>query len=282
MKNRMAWVWLLAFVALPAAAQDETAPTEAVAPAAEEAAPATDEATPAAEEAAAPADAGTDDAAAADGGSAAEASSDASAAEAITGGDSVTDTSSSDAAPAEDTASADDSSDSSGDSDSGEGLKLYVGLEYDQTTIDINDDAKEAALGRHRFDSDFYKLRLGVRVFEAVAVEFHAGFPANKSSDDELETKQFYGLYLVPTGVLLDTVEVSARLGYAYTEVKADGGAKEDQDGASFGIAFELPLRLFGEGMPNLRIGAGGTVYQEERESRIFGWHGGIRYDFTL
>lgn len=281
MKNRMAWVWLLAFMALPAAAQDETAPAAEAAPAAEEAAPP-------AEEAAAPAEESAADTTSADSGSGAEASSDASAAEAITGGDSAdeaaSDTAASDAAPAEDTASSDDSGDSSGDSDSGdgEGLKLYVGLEYDQTTIDINDDAKEAALGRHRFDSDFYKLRLGWRAFEAVAVEFHAGFPANKSSNDELETKQFYGLYLVPTGVLLNTIEVSARLGYAYTEVKADGGAKEDQDGASFGIAFELPLRLFGESMPNLRIGAGGTVYQEERESRIFGWHGGIRYDFTL
>ena len=112
-------------------------------------------------------------------------------------------------------------------------------------------------------------------------MEFHAGIPANKSSDDELETEQFFGLYLVPTGVLLDTVEVSVRLGYAYTRLKSEQGS-ENTDGASFGLAFELPLRLLGESLPDLRIGAGGTVYQEEREGRIFGWHGGIRYDFTL
>ena len=268
MKNRIAWAWLLATLALPAAAQDEAAPATDAAPAADEAPAAAD--TP-------PAEAITENAVVIDDGSGNAPSSDAStdssadagsgdsAAAAVTGGDSGG------AAADEETQSVDLSA----------GLKLYVGLEYDQTTIDINDDATEAALGRHRFSSDFYKLRLGWRVFDGVGVEFHAGFPANKPSSDELETKQFYGLYLVPTGVLLDTVEVSVRLGYAYTELKADGG-KDDADGASFGVAFELPLRHFGEGMPNLRLGAGGTVYQEDREGRIFGWHGGIRYDFTL
>ncbi len=267
MKNPMALAWLLAVLALPAAAQDE-------APAASDAAPAAEEAPPAADTA--PAEAITENAVVIDDGSGGE----PSAAEAVTGGESMDATASTDEAPAEDTASSDEGS-SDSPAEPREGLKLYVGLEYDQTTVDINDEGLQDAVGGSRFDSDFYKLRLGVRMFEAVGVEFHAGFPANDSSDDKLETKQFYGLYLVPTGVLLDTIEVSARLGYAYTEIKSDAG-KQDADGASFGVAFELPLRLLGEGMPNLRLGAGGTVYQEDRDARVFGWHGGIRYDFTL
>lgn len=175
------------------------------------------------------------------------------------------------AAPAEETAS-----------DEGGNLNLYVGVDYDMTTVDLNDSATETALGgRHRFDSDFYKLRLGVRLFEVVGVEFHAGFPANDSSTRKLETKQFYALYLAPTGVLFELIEVSARVGYAYTELKNAFG-KEDLDGASFGLAVELPLRRFGENLPNLRIGAGGTVYQEDRDARVYGFHGGLRYDFTL
>lgn len=279
MKNRMALACLFAIMALPAAAQDEAAPAAADAAPVADAAPATVDA--------APAEAITENAVVIDDGSGSAPSSEAGTAEAAPSGDATTDAS---AAPADaaaataatDTASADaDSSDSTA-AEPREGLKLYVGLDYDMTKIDINDKDKAAALGRHRFDSDFYKLRIGVRVFDGIGVEFHAGVPANNASSTKLETKQFYGLYLVPTGVLLNTVEVSARLGYAYTEVKSDQG-KENEDGASFGIAFEVPLRLvLGDDAPNIRIGAGGTVYQEDRASRIFGWHGGIRYDFTL
>lgn len=179
-----------------------------------------------------------------------------------------------DAAPAEDTASADAG-------DEGGGLNLYVGLDYDMTTVDINDGEVETALSGDRFDSDFYKLRLGVRMFEAVGLEVNAGFPANDGSATKLETKQFYALYLVPTGVLFELLEVSARVGYAYTELENDFGS-EDADGMSFGLGVELPLRRFGESLPNLRIGAGGTVYQEDRDGRVYGFHGGLRYDFTL
>ena len=256
MKKEMGWALLAAILSLPAMAQDEAAPAADASAPAEEAAPAADEAAAPAEDA-----------------SAASSSEDTSAAAAVTGGDS---------AATEDTStvSTDDSSSSDGGG-SGTGRTLYVGVEYDMTKIDINDSETREALGRRRFESSFYKLRLGARIFEGVGLEFHAGFPDANASSRKLETKQFYGVYLVPTGVLFDLVEVSARLGYAYIELESELG-KDDADGASFGLAVELPLRLLGEGMPNLRLGAGGTVYQEERDGRVFGWHGGIRYDFTL
>lgn len=171
--------------------------------------------------------------------------------------------------------------DSGADMGDGEGLNLYVGAEFDSTTIDLDDDGLEAGFGGRRFDSDFAKLRLGVRLFEAVGLEIQGGVPVSNAGGDELETKQFFAFYFVPTGVLLDVVEVSARIGYALTTLENDG-AKEDLDGMSYGVGMELPLRLFGEGMPNLRLGVGGTVYQQDRESRVYGFHGGLRYDFTL
>jgi hypothetical protein len=255
MKKAMGWAVLaMAVLALPVMAQDEADPAEASAPAADAGAPA-------------------DDA------SAGSSSEDTSAAEAVTSGDSAAEATSS-----EDSSTiATDEGSSSGDEggDGGSGRTFYVGLDYDMTKIDINDRGTREALGRRRFESNFYKLRLGARIFEGVGLEFHAGFPDNDASARKLETKQFYALYLVPTGVLFDLVEVSARIGYAYTELESELG-KDDADGASFGLAVEVPLRHFGEGMPNLRIGAGGTVYQEERDGRVFGWHGGVRYDFTL
>lgn len=250
MRKLMALGWLAAFMALPVWAQETTA-TEGEPPAA---------------------DAPPQEAIAPD--------------SVVIGDEAATD----EAAPAsepppEETAAAtestDDSSASTEEASEPRTWNLYVGLEFDQTTVDVNDEGLQAALGRRRFDSDFYKLRLGARFFDAVGVEFHAGFPANNSGDKELETKQFYGLYLVPTGVLLDTVEVSARLGYAFMTLESEG-QEEDLDGASFGLAAELPLRLISESMPNLRIGVGGTVYQEQRDTRVFGWHAGLRYDFTL
>lgn len=259
MNKLMTWAWMAVLATSSVMAQDEAAPADAAAPAdtAVEAAPAD-----AAVAEAAPADAPPADAAPVE-----EAAAPAE-----------------EPAPAEDTASADDSGDSSGGDESGsdgEGLKLYVGVDYDMTTVDINDGGVETALSGDRFDSDFYKLRIGTRLFEAVGLELNAGFPANNASSEKLETKQFYALYLVPTGVLFELIEVSARIGYAYTELKGDAGS-EDADGMSFGLGVELPLRRFGESLPDLRIGAGGTVYQEDRDGRVYGFHGGVRYDFTL
>jgi hypothetical protein len=255
MKKQMAWACLAACLALPVAAQEEAPAEEAAADVTAE--PVAADAAPAEEIAAEPA--------VIDDGS----GSESAPAE--------------EAAPVEEVASEDSSSEDSGSSDEGEGgsLNLYVGLEFDQTKVDIDEEEVSAALGRSRFDADFYKLRLGARIFDGVGVELHAGFPAGNASEDELEVKQFYGLYLVPTGVILETVEISARLGYAFVELDSELGS-DDADGASFGLAAELPLRAFGDGMPNLRLGIGGTVYQEERSGRMYGMHAGIRYDFSL
>lgn len=245
MKKQMAWGFLAAFLVLPLAAQDE-APAEADVAAPEQI---------------------TEDAVVIDDGS------DSAASE--------------EAAPADDSASSESTdsaevSEASDEEDGGLGLNLYVGLEYDQTTVDLDDEQVEAAFGGgSRFDADFYKLRVGARLFESVGLELHAGFPASDASSDELEVKQFYGLYLVPTGVLMEFIEISARLGYAFVELENDLGS-EDTDGASFGLGAELPLRALGESLPNLRIGVGATVYQEERSGRMYGFHGGIRYDFSL
>lgn len=253
MKKQMGWGILVACLALPLAAQDE-APAEADVAApeqiTEDAVVIDDGSDAAVSEEAAPSD---DSAMAADADSSYESES-----------------------------SGDDTGDSASEEGGGLGLNLYVGLEYDQTTVDLDDDQTEAAFGGgNRFDADFYKLRLGARLFESVGLELHAGFPASDASNDELEVKQFYGLYLVPTGVLMEMIEVSARLGYAFVELENDQGS-EDADGASFGLGAELPLRAFGESLPNLRIGVGATVYQEQRSGRMYGFHGGIRYDFSL
>lgn len=176
-----------------------------------------------------------------------------------------------------------DSSEDTGDTDagSGEGLPLYVGVEFAQTRVEVSEEGLEAAFGARRFDSEFYKLRVGTRLFEGVGLEAQVGVPASDSGEGEVETSQYYGLFLVPTGVFMDLVEISARIGYSMMTIENDL-ADEDLDGMSFAIAIELPLRAFGESLPDLRLTSSGAVFQEDRDARVYGYTVGLRYDFRL
>lgn len=276
MNQRIAWGSLLLAVALPVMAQDEAAVDQAIA--AEEAVVVTEEA--AVEETATEAAAPAEEAPAAD---AAVAEDVAAPAEESLGATAdAPEAAVEDVAEEQYVADAGDPDESSDvGSDEGLGLDLYVGVEFDQTTVDLQNEGLGNAFGSNRFDSDFYKLRLGARIADGIGVELHAGFPAHDAGDGEVETKQFYAFYFVPTGVLLNTVEVSARLGYAMTSLENDQ-TDDDFDGMSFGLAAELPIRRFGEGLPNLRFGVGATVYQEDNEARVYGFHGGLRFDFSI
>lgn len=176
-----------------------------------------------------------------------------------------------------------DSSEDTGDTDagSGEGLPLYVGVEFAQTRVEVSEEGLEAAFGARRFDSEFYKLRVGTRLFEGVGLEAQVGVPASDSGEGEVETSQYYGLFLVPTGVFMDFIEISARIGYSMMTIENDL-ADEDLDGMSFAIAIELPLRAFGESLPDLRLTSSGAVFQEDRDARVYGYTVGLRYDFRL
>lgn len=165
--------------------------------------------------------------------------------------------------------------------DAGDGLPLYAGVEFAQTRVEFGEDDLQAAFGGRRFDSDFYKLRVGARVFEGVGLEAQVGVPASDSGEGELETSQYYGLFLVPTGVFMDMVEISARIGYSIMSVENDL-ADEDLDGMSFALAIELPLRALGESLPDLRLTGSGAVFQEDRDARVYGYTLGLRYDFSL
>lgn len=162
----------------------------------------------------------------------------------------------------------------------GTGRPLYVGVEFAQTKIELADKVR-AKFGARRFDSDFYKLRLGVRLFDGLGFEFQGGVPGSNASGNDLETSQYYGLYLAPTGVLFETLEVSARIGYSFMSIESDD-ADKDLDGVGYALALELPLRRLAEGLPDFRLTAAAEVYQGDREARVYGYSVGLRYDFHL
>lgn len=237
-------------LSLPAYAQDAAETPPADAPAADAAAAADAGAGDAA--AAAPADSAADTAAPADSGS--------------------------EASGADQTVTAE------GNGDAGSGRKpfpLYVGADYAFLTASLSKDQLKTALGgSDSYDSNFYRLRVGTRLLEAIGIEAQYGIKGGGSND--VDTNQMYGLYLVPTGVMFDLIEVSAPIGYTHLELK-NGNGKVKFDGASFGLNIEVPVYVNDGGhIPAIRIGGGGTVYYAEREARVYGFQAGLRLDFKL
>lgn len=159
---------------------------------------------------------------------------------------------------------------------------FYVGGDYVWTSASFSKDSLAADFGAEELDSKMYRVRAGMRVFDAVSVEAQVGFDGGASEeplDGEYTTGQFYGIYLVPTGVLFDLVEVAGAIGYASTKIER-GDASETLSGASFGVNVEIPL--FTSESFELRVGGGGTVFRAQNSARIHGYHAGVRIDFGL
>lgn len=238
----------------PEAAPAEAAPTEAAAPA--DAAPATAEPAPAdtaataapAEPAAAPAEAASTEAAPAE------------------------------AAPAEATPS------------DAKPWRFYAG--YDRAHINMRVSTSNPAsttppslqtrFGGDSFSSNFNRLRAGIRLLEFIGLEAHYGFKGDDGKDPGVVgVDKSYGFYVVPTGTFLNTVEISAVLGYSKIDLQR-GNASEEFKGASYGVNAELPLKQFFGSLPDLRVGFGGMVYHQKDDARIYGTHFGVRYDFKI
>lgn len=164
----------------------------------------------------------------------------------------------------------------------GDALKFYVGVERVEATLDLGSDSLEQRYGNDKLDGGFYRARAGIRLAPGIGIEGQGGFlPDDDKASRDVEFKHFYAAYLVTTGTVLDTVEVSARVGYAWIGAKNDG-ADESFDDISYGVEAALPLRVFSESLPDIRLTAGATVYTQERNERTYGWSYGLRYDFSL
>lgn len=178
--------------------------------------------------------------------------------------------------------SEDGSSEEASSGDDGEPFYLYAGVDLVEVRASFSDDALIAKFGDDKLNSSYYRLRVGTRLFEAIGVEAHYGLPdQDDSGERNFETGEYYGAFIVPTGVFLDVVEISAPVGYTLTKVER-GGASEKFDAVSFGLNIEVPITLDSEWLPDIRIGGGGTVYQAKNDARIYGYHFGIRLDFKL
>lgn len=181
-------------------------------------------------------------------------------------------------APAEEVAAEETPSEEEGSSESSP-LQLYVGADWVRTTLSLS---TSGATGAQDFDSGMYRARVGWRALEAVGIEAHFGTDNSDSEPGSVETEMYAGVFLVPTATVFEVAELAFPVGYAQSTFGAAGGPSEDFRSVAYGVDAELPLRTFGESLPDLRFTLGWMVYYQKSDARAYGGNAGLRYDFAF
>lgn len=161
-----------------------------------------------------------------------------------------------------------------------EPLALYVGADWVMTTLSVS---APVATGADEFDSGMYRGRVGMRALEAVGLELQLGVDNSDDEPGSVETKSYFGLFVVPTATIFEVLELAFPVGYAQSEFGASGSGRSGSDSLrslAYGIDAELPLRLLGAELPDLRFTAGWMVYYQKSDARAYGANAGLRYDF--
>lgn len=167
--------------------------------------------------------------------------------------------------------------------------RFYAGYDYSQIRFSAYQNnpgstgapSLKQAFGGDSFTSSFHQLRFGTRLFDFLGVEAHYGVGGSNSGSGEVSTDNNYGVYVAPTGVFFNTVEISALVGYSWLKL-SNATASASFDGASYGLNAEVPLRHFFENLPDIRVGGGLMLYHKANDAQVYGYHLGLRYDFKI
>lgn len=152
---------------------------------------------------------------------------------------------------------------------------LYIGADYVNTTLSVS---VPSTAPTNEFDSRMLRVRVGKRVLESVGFELHYGVDQAKEEKGEIKTDSYFGAYLVPTATVFETVELAFPVGYGRV---AFGDGSDPKGSVAYGIDAELPLKVFGD-LPDIRLTAGGMVYYQKSDARVYGVNFGLRYDFQV
>ena len=155
---------------------------------------------------------------------------------------------------------------------------VYVGIAYSKIVVS---SSGAGSLGTLDYDSKFLDVRAGKRLFESVGLEFHYGVDLSDSGSGEIATDRYYGLFIVPTATVFETVEIAFPVGYAKGEYSI-GSLSAGSKSVAYGFNAELPLRVFGDTYPDIRFTAGWMIYNQTSAARVYGPSFGARYDFTV
>ena len=155
---------------------------------------------------------------------------------------------------------------------------LYAGVGYTKSKVS---SSNAGTLGTNDYHGKFLDMRVGKRLFEGVGLEFHYGLDLADFGTGEIATDRYYGVFVVPTATLFETVELAFPVGYGRGQYTL-GGASATSNSVAYGFNAELPLKQFGESMPDLRLTAGWMIYNQTSAARVYGPSFGIRYDFQV
>lgn len=158
---------------------------------------------------------------------------------------------------------------------------VYFGGDWVRDTLSVT---SLNGYGAANYDTGMYRLRGGARLFDSIGAEAQIGL--NRSEDNTAaspatKTKSYYGLFLVPTATLFETVELAFPVGYAMSKFESVG-ASASLNSVAYGLNTELPIRVFSAGLPDFRIEAGWMVYYQKTNARVYGLNAGVRYDFDV
>jgi hypothetical protein len=174
--------------------------------------------------------------------------------------------------------------------DEGKKYMFYVGADLQNPQLSISNSASYNNLQATSYDSRFWDLRVGYRLFKAIGVEVHYGIQ-DKSDDNlgDFKVRNYYGVFAVPTANVFNLFELAFPLGYTNSGVTingttADGTSNElvqkHLNSIAYGARAELPIRVFWNSLPNIRLTGGGMVYYQRSDAREYGFNFGLRYDF--
>ena len=177
-----------------------------------------------------------------------------------------------------------------------DGWTVYLGADTVDSTFAVSSDqtiftGDNQASFRNTNDAEskFNRLRLGIRLSESVGLEGHFGLEDDTAdaANGTAGVTEYYGLYLVPTATVMDLFELAFPVGFSQVSVEMFDDSSTlrtfDTDGIAYGMNAELPLSRFIDIESwDLRLVAGGMVYQQDGSSRLYGVNFGLRGDFSF
>lgn len=174
--------------------------------------------------------------------------------------------------------------------DEGKKYMFYVGADLQNPQLSISNSASYNNLQATSYDSKFWDLRVGYRLFKAIGVEVHYGIhDKNDDSLGDFKVRNYYGIFAVPTANVFNLFELAFPIGYTNSGITingttADGTSNElvqkHLNSIAYGARAELPVRVFWSALPNIRLTGGGMVYYQRSDAREYGFNFGLRYDF--
>jgi hypothetical protein len=155
---------------------------------------------------------------------------------------------------------------------------VYAGISYAKTKVS---SSGAGSLGTADYHGKFLSARVGKRLFDGLGLEFQYGMDLSDFASNEISTDRYYGLFLVPTATVFESVELAFPVGYGRGQYSL-GQKTAVSKSVAYGFKVEVPLKAFGDSYPDLRLTGGWMIYNQTSAARVYGPEFGVRYDFNV